>query len=330
MPIIKAELKFYKSATVSDGSTNGGRMSATPITSGAVNNLFEAAGETERAAGSLKYRKIFMKVENDADLTLFDGKVFLDKNTPGDDRHSFFPGTQTDTQASISGSERQYGGGNLDQNVSALDTTLDVLVETGNTAVFQDGDLIRITDKQTLEGAGNEEFVTISGAPSILGDVVTLTFTPALANGYSASVSRVQSVYSPGNVKTVVDNLQVTSASGTFNINNLLGDNISTVEQTWTLTFTSPTAFTISGNTLGSQGSGSVGGGAAPNNPNFTKPYFVMQAAGFGGTFAINDTIVFQTHPASVPIWLKKTVPNGATVQGNNTSSMVLKGETAG
>ena len=331
MPILDTELKVYKSAAISDLSTNGGRMSAVQATSGAASNIFPTVSESERTAGVTKYRKVFLKVANDADLTLYAPKIYLDKNSPGMDRISFFPGTQTNTQAAITGSERQYGGGKLNTNASAGASSIDVLVEAAAAVVFVNGDKIRITDKATLAGAGNEEYVTINGTITFAGDVASIPITPNLTNSYLAADTRVMAVYEPGDIKGTIDNFVVTSAGdGDLNVANVLADHIGTVEQTWTCTFTSATAFDIVGDTVGSVGSGTTGGGASPNNPSFSKPYFVIQSAGFSGTWQAGDTIVFQSHPAAVPVWMKQVVPAATATQANNTSTIVLDGETVG
>ena len=331
MPILSNELLVYKSANVSDLSTNGGRMSANVVTSGAASNVFPTVSESERTNGVTKYRKLFLKAANDADLTLLNSKVYLDYNTPGGDRISFFPGTTTDTQAAITGSERQYGGGKLDSAVGGGASSLDVLVEAAAAVVFVNGDKIRVTDKATIGGGGNEEYVTINGTITFNADVATLPITPALANAYSDSNTRVEAVYEPGNVVGTFDTLIVTSAdTGDLNPVNILPDSIGGVEQNWTLTFTSPTAFDIVGDTVGAVGSGSTGSGASPNNTSFSKPYFVIQSAGFSGTFVAADTITFTTHPAAVPIWMKQVVPAATATQSNNTATIVFDGETVG
>jgi hypothetical protein len=332
MPIVQSELKFYKSETVSDTDSNGGRMSASEIPDDVVNNVFRSVGESERTAGGTKYRKIFAKNANAADLALAEPKVFLDQFTEGDDRVTLFIGDQTNIQDDITGSETKLGCGKLDANASATDTEIDVLVEDGATQFFQNGQKIRITDMADVDDdSGNEEYVTIDGAPSVVGDVVTLTITPALAFSYSASDSRVMNVYEPADdVVATAEDLVVTSAAGTFDVDNLLAHNVGGVEDDWTLTFTSGTAFNIVGANAGAQGAGSIGAGAAPNNSDFSAPFFTLQAAGFGGTFLAGDTIEFTTHPAAVAIWMKRIVPAGTAPFAVNRCVPVLDGESSG
>jgi hypothetical protein len=332
MTILAAELQFFLPATVTDTTANGGRISAAAITSGAVANVFPHVFSAERTAGSTKRRKLFLKVSNDADETLFAPWVCLDGPTAAQDYVYFHVGTQRDTAADITGSERKYGAAPLKTTVTAGGSTITVTVENvALTGIYQNGDTVRITDKATpSSGTGNEELVTINGAPSVSGSDVTMTLSTALVNGYAAG-SKVASVYRPGtDLACTISNWAETGA-GTYNETTypVIRDNIGTIEQTWTLTFTDATHFTVVGDTVGSVGSGQVSTNFSPNNPSFTKPYFTLEAAGFGGTWATNNTIVWQTHPAALPIWETRVVPAGAASLAANSATLIFGGETA-
>lgn len=333
MTITPAELRWYKSQTVSDASANGGRMSTVESPSGVKNNIFPDVSLAERTSGITRHRKMFLKIANDDDLTLFSAKVFVQLNTPGDDNVTFFPGNQRDTQASITGSERRYGGGRLAANVSAGATSFTVNTEGVALGIFQNGDPIRISDKTSVGGSGNEEFHVISSI-SYAGDVATIGIAASagLANPYASGVTGVSSVYEAGDVKTNITAPSITSASGTgdFAANPILGDNIATVEQDWTVTFTSTTAFNIVGDTLGAVGSGNISSDAAPGNPNFAgKPYFTLQSEAWGGTWAPGDTVTFTTSPAAIPVWYRQNVPVGAAALSGDRVIVGLSGESA-
>lgn len=335
MSIIDTELIFYRSSVVSDSSTNGGTLSSNSITSGAQQNVFPNVMSAERSAGSTKYRKVFLKVANDDDLSLQDAKFWLDNITAGDDWCVFWGGTQTDTQSAITGSERKYGCGTLKTTVSAAATVITVIVEDSSlTGIFQNGDTLRITDKASPTSVtGNEEFVTIASAPSVSGDEVTITIvSPGLVNGYSSTTpTRVMSVLSAGDIECAVSGWVETSGSGTFDesLYPVICDNIGTIRQTWTLTFLDATNFTVTGDTVGSVSSGVITGDYSPNNPTFSKPYFTIELDGWAGTWANGDTVVFTTSPAAYPIWEKRVVPSGAGSLSNNVISLVVSGESA-
>jgi hypothetical protein len=332
MAILSTELIWRRAAEVSDAGTNGGRMTSTVIPSAVKNNIWPDVPQSERTAGSTKYRKVFVHVANDADLTLVAPKVFVLMPTPGDDRVHFIPGNQTNTQSAVTGAEQKYGAGTLNANVSAAATQITVLVEAAADALFANGMKIRISDKQSIGGSGNEEYATITGTPTYVGNVATINLTAGLTNGYAAATpTYVSSVYEPGDVACTVTNWVETTASGTYDevTYPVLPDNISTIEQTWTLTFTSATAFNCSGNTVGSITGGTIGTNYSPNNSDYGKPYFTLRSAGFGGTWATGNTIVFQTHPAAVPLWYRRVIPAGASSLSGNKVIVAVDGESA-
>jgi hypothetical protein len=332
MTILAAELKAYYPATISDASGNGGRISFNPVTSSALQNVFPHVFRAERLAGSTKHRKLFFRAANDADETLYAPSLRLHAPTPGADYVYFRVGTQRNTQGDLTGSERKYGVGTLKTTVTAGGSSITVTVENSAlTGIFQNGDKIRITDKATPTGSGNEEELTISGAPSVSGSDVTITISGTLANGYTAGLTYVASTYYPGSdLVATVDNWAETTATGTYNESTYpLGlDHIGTAEQTWTLTFTDATNFTVVGDTIGSVGSGTIGADFAPTNSAVSKPYFTLHSEGWGGTWALNNTIVFQTHPNAIPIWETRVVPASAASMAGNGITAVFEGET--
>lgn len=344
MPVQAQELKFYKAATVGDAGNNGGRMSAVEIADGVKNNVWPDVPQGERTAGSTKYRKIFIKVANDDDIKLIDPRVFVETHTPGDDRVLIFPGNQTDVQSDISGSERLYGAGQLDADVSIGATTIDVNVEAAADAIFQNSDLIRISNKDGVDDAsGNVEFLRLDGAAGVTwnGDKATLTFAAgqSLQSGYSAANTRVASVIEPSDVEGAWDNWSGSTVAGTYDgaapttpptANQPLMDSIGAIEQTWTITFSDANNFTCVGDVVGDVGGGSiVGGDFAPNNPDFNKPYFTLPAIGWGGTWAVGETITFRTHPAAIPVWWKRIVPAGANSLSADKVVVAITGESA-
>lgn len=332
MTILSTELRAYYPATISDAAGNGGRISFNPITSGALQNVFPHVFRAERLAGSTKHRKVFFRVANDADETLFAPGIRLHAPTVGADWVYFRVGTQRNTQGDLTGSERKYGAGTLKTTVTAGGTTLVVTVEDASlTGIFANGDKIRVTDKATpTSSTGNEEELTITGTPSVSGLDVTITTSTALANGYTGGAAYVASTYYPAaDLAGSVDNWAETGA-GTYNESTypVMTDNIGTAEQTWTLTFSDATNYTVVGDTIGSVGSGVVGTDFAPTNAAVSKPYFTLKAAGFGGTWAAGNTIVFQTHPPAIPIWETRVLPASAASMAGNGVTAVFEGET--
>lgn len=323
MPIVSNEIKMYRSVGVSNtAAANGGRMSNNEVVDNVNNNVFPDVSQTERTSGLTTFRKVFVKNTNAARLPGSNARVFIENYTPGDDAVIFHAGGQNDLQTALTGSENLYGCGKLDVSVSSGATSLNVLLESSAIQYFRNGDVIRVSDKATINAAGNEEFVTVNGAPSLAGSVVTLSFTPALQNAYAAASTRVGNVLAIGSLATSVASIvDTTVGNGTFNNTasaNLYGDNQGTVEDQWTLTFTSATAYNVSGVKTGALAAGSTLSTYAPANPANGAAYFTILPAGWTGVWASGDTLTFTTNPASYGLWAKRVVPAGAAAVSGN------------
>lgn len=327
MVILATELKCMKALITNDASDNGGRISSVEIATGVKNNLWPDAPQTERLAGSTKYRKIFLKNANIDKLKGLDAKIFIETATPAADRVLIFPGTQTDTQAEIASYSGQlYGAGQLSADVSASATSFTVITENAADAIFANGMLVRISNKADVTASGNEEFrrIKATGGVSWNGNAATITLETgeALENAYLASNTKIASVIEAGEIWAKTDTWAISSPSGTYNGWNGTGlvpsnltdlrivDHVAGIEQTWTLTFTSATAFTCVGDTVGAVNGGTTSSDFAPNNATYSRPYFNLAASMWGGTWATGNTLTFKTHPAAVPIWQKRVIPS--------------------
>lgn len=330
MPVLTSEIKWQRSANFNDSAANGGRLSNSIIADDIRNNIFPNVTQAERAAGLTRYRKIFIKNINAAGEAAQQPKVFVENLTAGDDRVVLFEGTQTDVQSGITGSERLYGCGQLNQNTGTNAIEIEVEVEDPADDIFQDGDLIRISDKDDVNGTGQEEYARLYGDPSYAGNVATLTLQAPLGGQYDAIDTRVSSVIEGDDIVAAVDSVNVTSTAGTFSEGShpITVDNRGAIEQNWTLTFTGATTFTVAGDTVGSVGSGNVGANFEPTNPGTSQPYFTIDYLAFGGTFQSGDTITFSTSPAAMPIWCKHVVPAASASQANNEAVFAIDFES--
>lgn len=321
MSIIDSDIQWRLPTEVSDNPSNGGRMSHMAIVSATKNNVFSSAQQGEREAGSTKKRKLFLHVANDDDLSLIAPKIFVETVTGADDRILFFPGNQTNTQSALTGSERLYGGGVLQADVSAEATTITVRVEDAVDNIFREGDKIRISNKTSVKDlVGVTETKVISGTPTYVGNVATIQLTTALVNPFLALNTKVAPIYEPGDIKASYSSFVDTSVLGSYNIGTypVLVDHIGGVEATVTLTFLTSTTFSGTTDTGINLGSGNISSNFAPANPAFSKPFFMLRAAGFLGIRAPGDTIVFVIHPASCPLWFVRIIPpNCGSLTGN-------------
>lgn len=342
MSIVKTDIKWRKSEVMSGGyeigggadpsanAANGGIMLATEAITGVKNAIMPDAQQSELTAGSVIYRKVFLHISNawnqgtietaGTDLQLVQPRVFVETYTPGDDSLCLVVGTATDTQSSLTGTEDLYGAAQLDADVSASATSLDVYVEDdedGNPLViFRIGDLVRVSDKTDVEDTGgNEEFVTLTGVGAFTGNVQTLTFSgDPLENAYDATTptTRVTSVIEPATVVSSFDTVTSPTGSGTFN-SNIFVNNLGCVEDTWTVEFDNATQYHVTGTKTGLlAGTGAIGSDFSPQNTDYgtNPPYFVIKGAGnWGGTWADGDTFTFKTHIAAIPVWYRRMIP---------------------
>lgn len=311
MSVLVTELKLYRPRVVNDTSSNGGRLSTVQDAAGLTNARWAAIDPDLATAGASLYRKGFLKVDNGDDLPASNMRIALFQPVPGDLKLFLLAGTQTDIQSGVGSTK--FGCGALDSNVSAGASSISVLVEHGADIVFRNGDELVITDRATRTGAGNLEYHTVSGMPTVVGDVVTIALAGTLANSYSASNTAVMSLLPLGTLQTSLGTPVVTSTAGTFDDAQMAAHNIGGLYETWTFTFTSATAFTCAGDTVGSVGTGNIGSIFAPNNAAFGSPYFTVNPAAWGGSYLAGDTVTILTQPAAGPFWENLVVPIGAT-----------------
>jgi hypothetical protein len=335
--MLDTDIKTYLSAEVSSAGTNGGRRGTTLVTSGVVNNVWPHVTKAERTSGSELFRKLFTVAADDDDGTLIAANELLDNPTEGDDYIIALAGTQTDTEADISASADKFGSGLLNTDVAIDGQTILVDVEhldlaTGDDDIFRVGVPIRITNKLTPDAVSGTEQTLTPNDVSNVGTLVTIVVDETLDAIYTvAEGTKISSIMVIGDVKTSAENYVVTTAGdGDYNDTSypLVLDNIGTVEDELTFTWTDATNFTCVGSSGINYGSGTTGGDFSPTNPNNSKPYFVLEYAGFSGTWAGSDTLTIDVHEASFAYWLKRVVPAACSSLANNKVTSVTTGES--
>jgi hypothetical protein len=83
MPIVAADIKFFKSTFVGSGGITslGGAITATELTSLLLHDLFDAVSSAESAAGDTEYRCIYIQNKH-ATLDFQSATLHIDTNTP--------------------------------------------------------------------------------------------------------------------------------------------------------------------------------------------------------------------------------------------------------
>lgn len=321
-----------------------GRCSATTIASGVVQGVFPHVTSSQRASGLVTDVKTFWGLKNTDNLPLLDPEAYHDKPTisPDDFVVMWLSGqrtTQAELAAEMAAADLR-GTAVLAADIAVDDLTFDVTVKHadllpgGTYDIFQAGYEIKVcSNTDALASDGAEEIKTISGTPTYVGLVVTITVTAAFVTAFTADgTARVSSLIRPGDTQPSATAIVKTSAAGTIDEGSypIILDNYGSVEEDWSLDFTDATHFTLTGDTLGAVGSGVVGTDFSPINPDFSRIYLTIEAGMLGGTWTAGDNLSFTTHPARVPIGQRRIVPAGSASLANNKCTQVYGGEAAG
>lgn len=318
MPILASDVKWKSSVTVNDTSGNGGRMTQTVIPSGVKNNLFPDVPKSERDAGSVKYRKVFIDVGNIDDHALVDAKVFVDMPTSGQDGVHIMAATFSDTQADIDASYKEHAAAMITESTAQTSTTIQVALDAADTQPFTIGDTVRITSRPSVDASGFEGYFILT-AVNYTPSTAQLTLNNPVGVVLGAYGARVANLITVNEVTAGHVNLIKTSASGHFDAGFLTVYSLGAVHQTISLTFTSATAYSVQGDVSGVIGNGTVGAAFEPLNPATSTEMMRIGSQAWSGAWAAGDTLTFEMRPAAIPLWYKRIVPAGATeVAGNN------------
>jgi hypothetical protein len=464
MAVERSDIRFVKSATVTDTTSNGGKMSYNYIQNRVKYNLFPRVTRPERVAGIIRYRKEYIWNREASGETAFGLLTYIILPSLADDLFRIAEATQDDTQGDIDDDYDWYGAGNLNAGASAGASSINVNFEDDDIAL-KNGVLLAINSHflmsenidsavkpfsqvywngskwiaqnaptedaedvypygtciQVLGGgkgnifsynsAGNLEYHRIDDptytenmTPAPTGGVVAYTLvaanTPVLEESVSVEYcfssvmhtatddgeghitgSHIVSgavVYSTGNMNitfstnpdpstqiavtyhenivswagtvatvqledTLLNNFLSANTkvgmclelgdlapiveliseafgdpSGDFDESLVTGTNKGSIEETWTLQFTSVNAFTVTGAGVGVIGSGSKTVTYSPLNSGQGAAYFSIPATAWSGTTQAGDTVIFKTYPAAAPIWWKEIVPSSTNAFSNN------------
>jgi hypothetical protein len=328
MAIEAADLKLYKSATVNNGASNGGRQSYNEIISNQATNLFPNVTQAERTAGITRYRKMFSKVHDDGNEVLYNHKCWIKKQTPADDHIQVKEGTDTDTQSAASGYTNWLGCGRLNDAALADSTEIEVLFET-NSGIYNGS-------KGWLSDGTNEEFVEVTNVSWVV-NTATITLSAGLSYGYSAYTTEDPVYFAGyldlGDTTSAIDSFVITG-SGTFVEANASTYNQGTIDDDWEIEIEAGDAtYKCTGTFSGLIASGqALNSEFKPSNPNVSGSqgyYFRIVASSFGGTWVQGNKLNFSTHHASRAVWVKEVVGAGTASYSNNNPEVRVSGESA-
>jgi hypothetical protein len=128
-------------------------------------------------------------------------------------------------------------------------------------------------------------------------------------------MARAENLFDQATWTGVWSNIRIGSdASGAYNTltHPILLTNTAAVTERWRATFTSSTAFSVFGETVGGVGSGTISTNFAPMNSATGMPYFTIQSGGWGTGWATGNTVRFNTIGGQ-PLWITRSVQPGTT-----------------
>jgi len=325
MSISATDIKFYKAANNNDLVSNGGRISSTEIVDTTLNNLFPNITSADRVAGKTRYRKTFVRNENTEDLALQDAEIWIGSKSTGGDYFQLKIGTDTDTQDEADDYTNWAGAGTLHSAVGSGETSLVVDYDT-NSGVYSGENLMVHVDD-----GSNEADVKVLGSPTVpswVGNKATFNISGDLGYNFDTDTI-VSTVVDMGDIETSSDSWTETSPAGTYDETTypLVLYNVGSVTDSWTLTFSDATNFSVTGASTGSLGAGDTSTDFQPSNGS--SYYLKIDKDGWGGTWAVGDTITFNTVHAGKGLWVKEVVPAGISSKANNTVRLDGKGESA-
>lgn len=150
-----------------------------------------------------------------------------------------------------------------------------------------------------------------------VGSMVSSALRLGEANGSLDLQARVQSLFdiNTWNANVWLDELGPgqSAAAGTYNEVDfpIAVVNADAITEKWSLVFTNATTVNVVGETVGTILAGQpISADIAPINPRTGQPYFVVDKDGFGGSWATNNAIRFNTIGSLAPIWFARcTLP---------------------
>ena len=147
MAVEATDIKWLKSAVVTDTAANGGRKSNTEIATGVRHNLFPRVTKAERTSGVTRYRKEFWANRNAADDAASGVLVYPEFPSNAGDRFYLGEGTQTDTQDDLETYDPVWMGvGQLETLLSGGESSVSLTMENDDFE-FPNGGTLHLADK---------------------------------------------------------------------------------------------------------------------------------------------------------------------------------------
>lgn len=323
MSVAASDIYFFKALTNNDLTSNGGRISTVEISDNVLNNLFPNVTDSERTSGKTRYRKLFIKNQAAASgEILINPRLWIGRQSDGGDYFRIKKGNDTDIQSAAVSGENWSGAGVLNAGISSGESTIVVDFDT-NDGVFSGESVL-----MSIGSGGVRDTITALGPISWAGNQATFDISGEMNYNHSAG-EIVATIVELDDLEVVSHSWVETSASGTYNEGSYPVGLYpkGSVTDSWTLTFSDATNFSVSGAATGSVGSGDTSTDFQPANGS--SYYFKINASGWGGSWQAGDSITFQTVHSAKGVWVKQVTPAGTSSIASSVVTLEGTGESA-
>lgn len=225
MTVTLEDVKYRKSAFVSDAISNGGIKGQVEVISGIRHSLFPRVTKAERLVGLTRYRKEFWCNENADNDIAYGVLQWLEHPSNAGDRFYLKEGSQRDTQVDITspaaGIDPLFtGAGVLDTTLVGGETSISLQMESDD-FYFGCGSILHLSDKiRTSQSIGS----TVVTGNSVAWDgadwnPITATTDITYPNGIYLGSNKVLTAEAGSHEEwlEVADNLTTDEAIGTGN-----------------------------------------------------------------------------------------------------------------
>ena len=170
-----------------------------------------------------------------------------------------------------------------------------------------------------------------------------ITFTKPLTHNYDPTNTIVGSVLVIGDMKARYTRLFVQGTWSSEWSDEPVGEPVSanyndtfypidvtnkgSIQERWSLVFTSNTTFRIIGEISGFIGNGETNSHCSPINPTTNAPYFTIKKEGWGSGWASGNALRFNTIAANHPIWVIRTVKQSEPTVLSDSFQIMLRGD---
>lgn len=175
----------------------------------------------------------------------------------------------------------------------------------------------------TDNGTGTEEWLQVADVAtpySYTGTICTVQLASAVQNNYATANTFAGGALAGNDLIASASNYAKSSSAGTYNeaVLPVSGNNIGSINDSITVTFTGTGLYSVAGNIAGALGSGSVSSAFSPINPITSTPYFTIPSGFFTGTWINGDSCTFDITPSAMPFWIKEVVPANTAAATDN------------